>query len=182
VLCPSHEALSREATISLIFMSHSSPIPASSGRPGLPPVARPAGPSARALSVFSDDGRFVASLDGDSAVFWTSTGLFSSEAFVLPCPVLDARFIKRRTVTYLETIATDGAVRDWFVFEDFADKPTWAVDIAQLNYGTVIDDDGNERTNPGYLTPAHRAALHRALRESSSPAARALRRHLMLEP
>jgi hypothetical protein len=143
--------------------------------------APPAAASARRQpAVISDDARFAAILDGASARVWTTAGRYLSEALPHPSPILDARFVTRDTATYLQTICADG-IRDWFVFEDFAAKPAWVIQLARLNYGLALADDGTERPVPGYTAGPTRQALLRQLALSTSPAARAARRHYGLE-
>jgi hypothetical protein len=131
----------------------------------------------RRHAVLSPDGRFVALFDDATARVWRGTGAALTGDFPHPSLILDARFITRGNTTFLQTICADGAVREWFVFEDFRDKPEWAIELAALNHGRVLGDDGAEKVAPGYMVGDARAALFAKLRATDSPAAKAVLRH-----
>jgi hypothetical protein len=130
--------------------------------------------------IVSDDRDFLAQFDRDRAIVWTSSGVTLTETLVHRTPILDARFVRRGSATYLQTISTDGSVREWFVFEHFHAKPTWARGLASLNSGSI--EEGREGSDPTYFVGASRAAVFNALRAESTPAARAILRHFGAEP
>jgi hypothetical protein len=111
-------------------------------------------------------------------VFWYE-GELVTDGLWHPATVLDLAFVRRGDSTYLRTVAADGRIREWFVFDWSGRRPGWIAGLPMVISGRALGPDGQTmQAAPGFLQGPGRRAFFQALAADGGEPARLVLKQL----